>query len=1258
MVCHHCRGEEGNAFLLKPRHLTSCLRVCRRSRPVVHFTLAFAACEGLVHGRCCCPLPRHLPHPSSSAWPSPLTLNEGGGGVVEGEEWRLCVFAHSAPTPPEPPHMIPTACPPTTTTTHPTTFAAASHLHAHKCFTPWPPSPAQNRQPRRESRYVDHQAREPSAFWVPSAEYMYTHHCVVSRVWVSTHRSAGLWRRSLSYGCRDSAGVLAGSLAVSASQALLTPATAPLNTRTRHHGTGGGGGTANRSSGGVSLTDLAKVFQQLSSDEAGGVQHDHGSRRVRGDTTAPVTAATIAAASPWGTQQETDCSSSANALRGRSEPASQQRATNSTGAITGSTPASRWTPPRLRKPPHREAAAHRLLISLSPLYAARLATLTDAQFCTELESRLGRLDYSGMMQCLEELVRRVSPVCTTTSAADDGTAGADDSDACRARRHRLMHGKGEAEAEDAVPSATRTRMANHRLLTAVLSVLKQMDVYIMEAEVHRAPPSASGGAASAATALTATRCTDNRPPQKPSQGDCPALHDVPFSIRLSRLLLQWLSREVSRMDAVVSLQVLHLLAQQRLIHMEAVLETLVDAIVVHLERCSSTGTTTTTGPESAPRPFTLEEYSLLVDTLARFQAQLLRLSYLRQLTAHEPPAGHFCAAELRDGTSAVYSEGTRATFTDATDPYWVSAAAAVRRRALERSNHPVANGRLFHHLAEALSLALMNGQQGRVPASMAGAAAASIDAADASSRLLRMNATSFLFLVRALSKLQWWSHNLIAALTAPLTGYVRAHPESALVVVGLVGRRENRSGDVALLEVLQDSLIALLRRRRGALKAQTETRRAPRQGRVAGTDGDANAEGGPSGLVSHWTPHDDDDGGASLAEWEEGREVDLLLLSSAASSTTPAAHRSSRAPLVAAVSTAPSTPSAEASTEGGVTTAPPPEAFASESATSLTFIDLHALPGTVEALCRFHTRTIAVAPPPPKTGAAAAATSAADVRVRLMRHMQSLLDLLLEDTARGITSLDAAARTFAPAFLSRTLLTLLEATALLHQAWGTIGGADTALLTRRRGCTGTATANSPHHPLVIELAYAWILQVMQRRCPPRLPPASQVEEHTAAAAAAAAAYHRVAGSSYWRRAVVVHEALVKAGLLSCTRPRAAYASGPAGAQGGKYYMPGDVLYSAPRVAAAVQLAKRQIEARRQREMAERPEVVEKAQGKTAASRFASERIRGSAQLRRAVASSPSSRSLQQHHRRRTTAVQPARTSDVFAGYTRALSRLL
>ncbi|AIN95302.1 hypothetical protein LPMP_030670 [Leishmania panamensis] len=1067
---------------------------------------------------------------------------------------------------------------------------------------------------------------------------------MTSRMGVLARCSTALWRRSFGYGSRESVGVPVKSPPVSTSLPRFTttfipsspnatehPLSQPLHTSRRHYGTGSGSGAASGSGGGLSLIDLAKVFQQLSSDDARDIQQNQGDHSGGSDTAAPTTTTAVAAAadaSLSSAQQEIDYSGSDAVPRDKSEP-----------------------------------ALHRPLISFSPLYATRLTTLTEAQFCTELENRLGKLDYSSMMQCLHEVVRRLSPLL-------DSAAAGDDSDEYRAKRQRRKVSEWAAEAEGDVTSAARSLMPNQRLLTAVLSVLNRMDLYVMETETKGSPRSISA---------TAPPCTDLSPPQKPQPQPQPhrdrlSLPAAPLSVRLSRLLLQWLSREVSCMDTTTSLQVLHLLAQQRLVHMEAVLQTLVDSIVVHLERCGSTAATVTPSESTTARAFTLEEYSLLFDTMARFQAQLLRLSYLRQSTEQAHHLANPSAAEPGDGMS-VGAGGTNATAAGAAlitghtaDPCLASAAAAVRRRALDRSNHPVANGRLFHHLAEALSLTLTSGQQGRLSASMTGATADAIGPAKTSARLLKINTTSFLFLTRALSKLQWWHDGLAAALAAPLTGYVRAHPESALVVVGLVGRRENRSGDVALLEALQDSLATLLLRRRGALKAPTEVAQALRQGRVTRLNGDADVKGGASGLVSWGTQHGSVGAvgesphrlaeaamrgvkradsptrtGINAAsenkswEWgeeeEEGEEADMRLFSSITFSTTPEAHRRSRKRFAASAS--------------------PPGKAASDSAASLTLIDLHALPGTVEALCRFHVRTIAAVPPPSAAGAAAAATAGDDVRARLVHGMRELLSLVLDDAVRGITSIDDVARTLAPAFLSRVLLALLGATAQLQQAWGA-GGSGASVIGGRGGeHASTATAQYPHHPLVIELAYAWMMQVMRKRCPPRPPPASQIDEHTAAATR----YHRVAALTYWRRAIAVHEALVRAGLLCRTRPYAVCASNPAGTLRGRYYMPDDVLHAAPRVHAAVQRTKMRIEAERQREAAERAKAAEQQQQQAAASRYASAMIRGSAQRQRSSVASPSSLSFH-HQRRHPTAAQPARTTDVFADYTKALSRLL
>ncbi|KAG5508348.1 hypothetical protein JIQ42_08272 [Leishmania sp. Namibia] len=1069
----------------------------------------------------------------------------------------------------------------------------------------------------------------------------------------------------------------AGSLSASASPYVMEHSLPPpLHAPRRHYGSG----TASSNGGGLSLANLAQAFQQLSSDKEMGVRQDRCGQSGGGD----------AAASPFDSLQEIDRSDGDGAPRGRSEPAFQRRSASSADTSSGRTSTSRCAPPHLGKRPRTDAVAHQPLISLSPLYAQRLATLREAQFCTELESRLGKYDYSSIMQCLHELVRRLSPL-STASAAVDATVDGDSSDARRVKKQGCAAGKEGADAEDIATSAARALMANHRLLTAVLSALNRMDLYVMETEMSRSQHNVSAAATAGLDATpTATLCADPQlPPPQPQQQqhrDGLPLPETPFSARLCRLLLQWLSREVSCMGATVSLQVLHLLGQQRLFHGEAVLETLVDAIVVHLQRCGSVAAAPTR-TESTGGAFTLEEYSLLFDALARFQAQLLRLSYLRQSTERERDVAHPSAAETSDGKS-VDTEDAAAVVAvmgeDDSDLCLASAAAAVRRRALEASSHPVANGHLFHRLAEALSLTLWRGERRRLSESAADAATASIDPADASARLLKMNATSFLFLIRALSKLQWWHDGLAAALAAPLTGYVRVHPESALVVVKLVGRRENRSGDVALLEALQDSLLTLLLRRRSALKAGAKMALAPRQSRGAEMDGDGDVNGAKMGLALREAPHlgnsvagesphrlaeapasgakrahsptraGIDDGRDCRAwEWgeeeagEEDEEADMCLFT-----TTLETHCTPRELLAPVVSTVASTPRVPAPTQRRAFPALSPAKSASDSAASLTLIDLHALPGTVEALCRFHVRTIAVLPSSCKAGAGAG-TAGDEVRARIVRRMQELLSLVFDDTSRAITSVDAIARSLSPMFLGRLLLTLLEATVQLQQAWGTSGPDAPSM--HRGEYASTATAHIPHYPLVIELAYAWMVQVMRSRPPPLQPPASHTGKHTAAAEAR---YRRIAASAFWRRAVLVHDALLKAGLLCCTRPYAAYASDTGAPPRGRYYMPDDALRAAPRVDAAVQRAKMQIRAERQREAAERAAVEEKERQQRAATpKYASASIQTSAQRQRSpAASSPSPSPHQQ--RRRSTAVQPARTTDVFAGYTRALSRLL
>ncbi|KAK7196836.1 hypothetical protein NESM_000624600 [Novymonas esmeraldas] len=652
-----------------------------------------------------------------------------------------------------------------------------------------------------------------------------------------------------------------------------------------------------------------------------------------------------------------------------------------------------------------------------------------------------------------------------------------------------------ADVEDrrsaaAATAASSEVLESERLLTTALSGLSRMDVYALES----------------ATQSTAT------PPL--------------LSRQLSALLLHSLSRHCSRMDAAASLRTVHLLAQQSLVHSEAALETLVDTIVVHMDACNSGD-----GRGGASAPFTLSEYSVLMDALSRYQAQLFRLSYLSQYQQQRPGV---VADAASDADALLLS----------------SAAAAMRRRAMHDDHHPLANSRVFHHASESLTRALTHHRHhsdGNNNNSGDGGAAS----VDRSACLMSMSPTSVLFLVRALGKLTWWNDGLAAALVAPLTEYVRAHPETVIVVVLLMGRPEHRGGDAALLEALQSSLLTLLSRR-------------------------------------HCHHHDDDDkdsqqlsfGGTTAGlEWADGHAHGGGGWWDAAESDE---------------------------IDGGDVAEPRPLSTTSQVGAPLAVVDVRAISRLLPSLTRLHVRTTA-------------AMAEGEARTRLEQQLDTLMRALLDDTANGVASLDALVHTLSPAALSKALLVLLASSEQLRQA---------------RSDTREPAAGLTHHALVIELAYAWLMQVSQGHPPPRRPPPATRTRGQRVTAAAEARHHRVAATHHWRRVVAVHHALVTAGIVGC-------ASATAPARRVRFAIAEQLLQTAPRVRAAVATAKDAIDAaRRQAAAAAEVPVVS-----LRAHRYASDHLRAPSQQ-------------QQQQQRRRDAVRPAELEDVFRTYSEYLCRLL
>ncbi|KPA73418.1 putative mitochondrial hypothetical protein [Leptomonas pyrrhocoris] len=960
------------------------------------------------------------------------------------------------------------------------------------------------------------------------------------------------------------------------------------------------------------------------------------------------------------------------------EPSPHSSSTQRSGSDGGDDAAR--APPAGSDAPHNSpssststSTAKSRLLTLSPTYAAYLSSLGASQLCSELESQLGRRRMGCMLQCLYEVgVHRLPEPC---EAQLPSTAAAG-----KAKEYPPLNQQRRGVAIQ----------RNHRLLTAVLRMMTLVDVYAMEPDAEAwlrvSAPNVDNNDDGSRSSRSRPENTAAAKAVVGRAGQC--AH--PLSYRLAQTMLRWLSCEVSRLDAHTSLQVLHLLAQQSITWSEAVLATLVDTLDVHIARAA----------QHADHPFTLQHYSLLLDTMARFQAQQMNVTRLQS----QLPAAAHASQTSRAQWSVPSAESTSEALSAAGENEPAAVAASAARRAAIDSEHPVSNAHVFRCVAEALTRELVAAAD-RTRRSSPASAGAGMQHADTA---------TILFLTRALSRLHWWSDELMSALTAPLTRYVQRHPASYAGVVMLVGRHENGVGDAALLWVLQESLLGLLRRRGRGRR------------RESGAIADEDDEGGhapvhdarsmTTGLVAVREKADllgnssrsaDDD----LGEEEEEEGDEWMRFSSRDSSELAAVEKvrcdaaaaAAAADECTALATSHNTSDTNGEREGERQQVQRQQQQQQRSqkpmSRSLSLIDLHSFPSFLESLVRFYRCTMqatssnAVVLPAPDgaaNGEHGKGNGTRITRAALQTRMIELFALLQDDLQRSIPSLEAFAATMTAPLLARLLCALITTTEQLQLAQQC-----DSLPADEQGGTPRASCLAP---LVVELAYVWTLQVARLR-PPPLPPRDGRASHTAADVAL---FHRVAAMHHWRRALRVHHVLVRTGALRRTRssydaslptqelgagtrvPRAEEACQP-----GRYFMPDDVVRRAPRVQAAMEQAKHHLQAERQRvlrQLRKEQAAMEKEGAddddddrddwgghKTEyASAFGysqeqQRNARAAPPPRSAVArmrnTSSHPRNQATAQRRRTAALVaslqlPVRSSDVFAKYSKALSRLL
>ncbi|RNF26997.1 uncharacterized protein Tco025E_00753 [Trypanosoma conorhini] len=234
---------------------------------------------------------------------------------------------------------------------------------------------------------------------------------------------------------------------------------------------------------------------------------------------------------------------------------------------------------------------------------------------------------------------------------------------------------------------------------------------------------------------------------------------------LGCLLIQWLTDRAASLSPFRSVTFLHLIAQQKVFHSDAVLQTLRDNVEVHIARDAGRHTRSASSNASSPfsvsadgaGAFDLSVFAMLLDAMARWQLGCVRL--LGSDAAVPPNRFH---------------EGSNVTAT------------------ITRLQHPILDVAFYEVVVGRLLLGVREG----------------------SLHLTRHGSPStFFFLALALAKIRWFRPDCAEVLLPQLHEALRVFPGQYLGVVLLLGRREVKVCSVATTELLLQTLIDTMQKR-------------------------------------------------------------------------------------------------------------------------------------------------------------------------------------------------------------------------------------------------------------------------------------------------------------------------------------------------------------------------------------------------------------------------------------------------------------
>ncbi|CCW61451.1 unnamed protein product [Phytomonas sp. EM1] len=287
-----------------------------------------------------------------------------------------------------------------------------------------------------------------------------------------------------------------------------------------------------------------------------------------------------------------------------------------------------------------------------------------------------------------------------------------------------------------------------------------------------------------------------------------------FLHKLSEHLLRWLLMRVSTFDAETSVTVLHLVAQQRLLFSDALLETLADNIGLGIHRLD------------------MHQLSVLIDAIHRYQMGILNVKRWRDTGMKAEGDDLHRPMGMMDPSFRSMPLGmptpSPTSYQDSSSIRNSSQLPTPTPHALHQGMdwHPIVNEWLYNSVVEQMILLLSRHQQGDHVET--GDEASGKDKKTSSACFAgwsQISPTGFLFLTRALARLTFFHPRLIPSMLPGLAAFLRRHPEPYLGIVLLLGRRENCVIDAEVVYVLLKNLTTMLERRSDA-KVQAPTRGA------------------------------------------------------------------------------------------------------------------------------------------------------------------------------------------------------------------------------------------------------------------------------------------------------------------------------------------------------------------------------------------------------------------------------------------------